>query len=121
MKHRAPEGALWFSSGSSFGRWNTCDPYLAKPVVMRLVDGGPISNRRQLSLQDCRMDTMYPGLPEESRAGFPRGGRANAVYLFQKSPARNDAGLIDPSFTAELANQVDSGYGSAGATKEPGD
>ena len=51
---------------------------------MRLVDRGPISNRRQLSLQDCRTDTMYPGLPEESRADFPRGGQANAAYLFQK-------------------------------------
>ena len=90
---------------------------LPSPAIMRLVDRGPISNRRKLSLQDFRTDTMYPGLPEESRAGFPRGGQANAAYLFQKSPARNDAGLIDPSFTAELANQVDSGYGSAGATK----
>ena len=60
---------------------------------------------------------MYPGLPEESRAGFPRGGQANAAYLFQKSPVRNDAGLIDPSFTAELANPVDSGYGSAVGNK----
>ena len=84
MKHRAPEGALWFSSGSSFGRWNTCDPYLAKPRGHETGRGGPVSNRRQLSQKRLPDGHDVPRTAGRESCGFPERRASQCGLLVSK-------------------------------------